>query len=219
MIELKHIWKKFGHNAIFKDLNLSINQGEMIAIMGNSGSGKSTLLNIIGLIEKPDEGEVIINNQKIEKLESKQVILAHRNLIGYIFQNFALVDNETVSKNLDIALMYVDGTKIQKEEKKKQALEYVGIPEKMNSKIFELSGGEQQRVALARVILKPCEIILADEPTGSLDEKTAADIISILKKLNSEGKTIIIVTHDPSIANNCNKIYHIENKTIGTSQI
>lgn len=211
MIELKNIKKSFGSKVILSNIDLKVNKGEMIAIMGSSGSGKSTLLNIIGLIEKPDNGEVILNGEKYDKIYGKKVMLAHRNLIGYIFQNFALVDNETVSKNLDVALTYNDGNKNNKIEMKKNILKYVSLSDKINNKIFELSGGEQQRVALARVMLKSCEIILADEPTGSLDEETSEVILKILKQLNQEGKTILIVTHNNDIAKKCDKTYHIIN--------
>ena len=210
MIELKNIKKSFGNKEILNNVNLKVNKGEMIAIMGGSGSGKSTLLNIIGLIEKPDSGDVILNNKRYSKIYGKQVTLAHRNLIGYIFQNFALVDNETVSENLDIALEYVNKNKKEKQLAKQKVLEYVGLSDKMDNKVYELSGGEQQRVSLARVMLKPCEIILADEPTGSLDEETSKEILQILKQLNKNGKTILIVTHNVNIANECDKIYTIK---------
>lgn len=211
MIKLKDIKKSFGSKVILNNVNLEVKKGEMIAIMGGSGFGKSTLLNIIGLIERPDSGEVWLNNTKYDKIDGKKVTLAHRNLIGYIFQNFALIDNETVSQNLDIALTYVKDNKNDKQKMKEDILQYVGLSDKINNKIFELSGGEQQRVALARVILKPCEIILADEPTGSLDDKTSEAIIQILKKLNQNGKTILIVTHNTNIAQKCDKTYHIIN--------
>ena len=159
MIELKNIKKSFGNKEILNNVNLKVNKGEMIAIMGGSGSGKSTLLNIIGLIEKPDSGDVIFNNKRYSKIDGKQVTLAHRNLIGHIFQNFALVDNETISENLDIALEYVNKNKKEKQLAKQKVLEYVGLSDKMDNKVYELSGGEQQRVSLARVMLKPCEII------------------------------------------------------------
>lgn len=214
MIELKNINKKFGSKVIFDNLNLKINKGEMVAIMGSSGSGKSTLLNIIGLIEKPDSGDIILSEKKYNKIDGRDVTLAHRNLIGYIFQNFALIDNETVSQNLDVALTYVKGTKGEKEKKKAEVLNYVGLSDKMNNKVFELSGGEQQRVALSRVILKPCEIVLADEPTGSLDEITTEEILNILDKIHNEGKTIVIVTHDMDVAKRCDKIYNITDKVI-----
>ena len=212
MIELQNINKSFKTKTIFKDLNLKINKNEMVAIMGDSGSGKSTLLNIIGLIERPDTGTVILNNQVFSKINNTKTILAYRNLIGYIFQNFALIDNKTVSENIDVALMYSGYNKKTKQNKKIEILKFLGLDNKLNNKIYELSGGEQQRIALARVLLKRCEIILADEPTGSLDQTTANDILNILTKLNKdENKTIIIVTHDLNIAKRCNKIYKIQN--------
>ena len=209
MIELKNITKGFGQKAVLDNVNLKVNKGEMIAIMGSSGSGKSTLLNIIGLIEKPDSGTILLNNKIYDKIDNHQTTLAHRNLIGYIFQNFALIDNETVSQNLDVALTYSNISKKDRQNKKMEVLKYVGLPNKIDSKIYELSGGEQQRVSLARVMLKPCEIILADEPTGSLDEETSEEILKILKHLNQQGKTILIVTHNVDIANKCDKIYKI----------
>ena len=209
MIELKNITKSFGQKAVLDNVNLKVNKGEMIAIMGSSGSGKSTLLNIIGLIEKPDSGTILLNNKIYDKIDNHQTTLAHRNLIGYIFQNFALIDNETVSQNLDVALTYSNISKKDRQNKKMEVLKYVGLQNKIDSKIYELSGGEQQRVSLARVMLKPCEIILADEPTGSLDEETSEEILKILKHLNQQGKTILIVTHNVDIANKCDKIYKI----------
>ena len=209
MIELKNITKGFGQKAVLDNVNLKVNKGEMIAIMGSSGSGKSTLLNIIGLIEKPDSGTILLNNKIYDKIDNHQTTLAHRNLIGYIFQNFALIDNETVSQNLDVALTYSNISKKDRQNKKMEVLKYVGLQNKIDSKIYELSGGEQQRVSLARVMLKPCEIILADEPTGSLDEETSEEILKILKHLNQQGKTILIVTHNVDIANKCDKIYKI----------
>ena len=209
MIELKNITKGFGQKAVLDNVNLKVNKGEMIAIMGSSGSGKSTLLNIIGLIEKPDSGTILLNNKIYDKIDDHQTTLAHRNLIGYIFQNFALIDNETVSQNLDVALTYSNISKKDRQNKKMEVLKYVGLQNKIDSKIYELSGGEQQRVSLARVMLKPCEIILADEPTGSLDEETSEEILKILKHLNQQGKTILIVTHNVDIANKCDKIYKI----------
>ena len=212
MIELQNINKSFKNKTIFKDLNLNVNKNEMIAIMGDSGSGKSTLLNMVGLIEKPDSGTVILNNKTFSKINDKQTTLAHRNLIGYIFQNFALIDNKTVSENIDVALIYSGYSRKEKQNKKIEILRFLGLDDKINSKIYELSGGEQQRIALARVMLKPCEIILADEPTGSLDQTTANDILNILIKLNKENnKTVMIVTHDINIAKQCDKIYRIKN--------
>jgi len=176
----------------------------MMAITGQSGTGKSTLLNIVGLLEEPDSGDVIIQGiENAWKSEKKQIEL-FRYTIGYLFQNYALIDNETVSKNLDVALEYVKLP--NKDDKKKEVLEKVGLLDKLNSKIYQLSGGEQQRIALARLMLKKNDIILADEPTGSLDEVNRDQVLSILKSLNNEGKTILIVTHDPEVSKICTNV-------------
>ena len=150
IIELKNINKKYGSRELFQNLDFSIKKGEMVAITGASGSGKSTLLNIMGLIDKPDSGEVLICGNKNPYDKEKIKLNLFRNNIGYLFQNYALVDNYTVSKNLDIALEYVKVTDKDKKKLKEEALDKVGLLDKLNNKVFELSGGEQQRVALAR---------------------------------------------------------------------
>ncbi|MBQ8998261.1 MAG: ABC transporter ATP-binding protein [Clostridium sp.] len=203
VIELKNVNKKYGNKDLFNNLNFSIEEGEMVAITGASGSGKSTLLNILGLIDKPDSGEVIICNNKNPYDNEKVKLNLFRYNIGYLFQNYALVDNYTVSKNLDIALEYVKSN--NKKELKEEALKKVGLLHKLNSKVFELSGGEQQRIALARLMIKENNIILADEPTGSLDASNRDLILELLKDLNKEGKTIIIVTHDNVVADMCTR--------------
>lgn len=208
IIELKNINKNYGNKYLFKNLNFSIKKGEMIAITGASGSGKSTLLNIIGLIDKPNSGEVSICGNKNPYDKEKIKLNLFRNNIGYLFQNYALVDNYTVSKNLDIALEYVKGK--DKKKLKEEALDKVGLLDKLNNKVFELSGGEQQRIALARLMLKKNDIILADEPTGSLDEDNKAIILRLLKELNNEGKTVVVVTHDKVVANMCDREINIK---------
>ena len=208
IIQLKNIDKKYGNKYLFKNLDFSIKKGEMIAITGASGSGKSTLLNIIGLIDKPDSGEVLICGNKNPYDKEKIKLNLFRNNIGYLFQNYALVDNYTVSKNLDIALEYVKGK--NKNKLKEEALDKVGLLDKLNNKVFELSGGEQQRVSLARLMLKKNDIILADEPTGSLDEDNKAIILKLLKELNNEGKTVVIVTHDKVVADICDREINIK---------
>ena len=203
-IELKNISKKYENKQVLDNFNLVVNKGEMMAITGQSGTGKSTLLNIVGLLEEPDSGDVIIQGiENAWKSEKKQIEL-FRYTIGYLFQNYALIDNETVSKNLDVALEYVKLP--NKDDKKKEVLEKVGLLDKLNSKIYQLSGGEQQRIALARLMLKKNDIILADEPTGSLDEVNRDQVLSILKSLNNEGNTILIVTHDPEVSKICTNV-------------
>lgn len=209
-IKLTNITKKFGSKKLFNEFNLEIKEGEIIAITGGSGSGKTTLLNIIGLIESHEGGTVDIFNIQKVKPNSKKAELAIRKYIGYLFQNFALIDNETVEQNLKIGLKY---SKLKKEDEKKMirnCLYKVGLKGYEKRKVFELSGGEQQRVALARVMLKPSKLILADEPTGSLDYENRDVILGLLKELNRLGKTIIIVTHDSYVANQCHRIVNLD---------
>lgn len=203
-IEFKDICKKYGNKVVFEKFNLTVEKGEMVAVMGDSGKGKSTLLNMLGLLETPDSGIINICGRKIPKINSKEATLLQRNLIGYLFQNYALIDNMTVDKNLDIALEYANVKDIK--AAKAAALEKVRLQGREENKIYELSGGEQQRVAIARLMLKPCEIILADEPTGSLDVHNRDMIIELLNELHRQGKTILIVTHDKYVANVCQRV-------------
>ena len=206
MVELIEVKKKYDGKIILDGLNFKINAGEMVAITGPSGSGKSTILNMIGLLEKPDAGIINLFNAPAPKINSSKSKLLLRNKIAYLFQNYALVDNETTDYNLNIALEYVKATKTQKRQMKIDALSKVGLGETyLKKKIYQLSGGEQQRIAVARIILKPCELILADEPTGSLDTQNRNEIIKILQELNQSGKTIIIVTHDEYVADQCSR--------------
>ncbi len=202
MISLINISKKFKDKSVINKLNLKVSKGEFIAITGNSGSGKTTLLNIMGLLEKPDSGDVVING--VKNPNGKQVRILQRDFYGYLFQNYALIENETVESNLKIALKYQKN--INHTEKINEALESVGLKGHNKKKIYELSGGEQQRVALARVILKKCEIIFADEPTGNLDKENRDIVFEILKRLNDEGKTIVFVTHDLDLAERAKRV-------------
>ena len=205
MIEIKNLNKKINDKVIFNNLNLTIEDGEMLAISGASGSGKTTLLNILGKLDKEYDGNIIIDNKNLKTITQTNYL---RNTIGYLFQNYALADNLTVTRNLDFSLKYSDDKSL---EAKENALEMVGLDPKeyLNKKIYTLSGGEQQRVALARLFLKPCSIILADEPTGSLDVKNRDVVLEILRKMNEHGKTVIVVTHDPYVLTVCNRVIKI----------
>ncbi len=209
LLELKNISKKFGDKVLFTDFNLSVYENEMICIAGPSGCGKSTLMNIIGMFEQPDSGEVRFNGTQLPKADSRAGRKLMHDNIFYLFQNFALIESESVDYNLEIPMM---GTKISRKEKqyrKKSALERVNLAGSLNKKIYHLSGGEQQRVAIARGYLKNYDLLLADEPTGSLDEKNRDEIISILKSFIDAGKTIVIVSHDPVVINSCQRIIRI----------
>lgn len=208
IIELKEVCKNYDKKILDK-LSLKIEENEMVAIVGKSGKGKSTLLNVIGLLEPINSGEIIIDGHKNIKPNSIESTKMMRNEISYLFQNFALIDQETVYENLDIALKYIKTNKKEKRELIINALKTVGLEGYEKRKIFELSGGEQQRVAIARIILKPSKIILADEPTGSLDIENRNKVIQLLRKLNKNGKSIVIVTHDMEVANNCDRIIEL----------
>lgn len=206
LIKLENITKTFNGNPIFANFNLEIEKGEFLGISGKSGAGKSTLLNIIGLLEEC-EGNIIIRGKKIDNINSKEARIVLKNEIGYLFQNYALIDDLTVYENLNIIF-----DNIPKKERRTLALRELnklGLGDVLNKKIYQLSGGEQQRVAIVRLILRNSEIILADEPTGSLDKKNGDIIMSLLKELHKEGKTIIMVSHDANAILNCSRVINL----------
>lgn len=192
MIELKNISKKYGNKTLFKDYSLSVDDGEFVIITGSSGCGKTTLLNIMSFFEPIDNGKIIVNDIDITKRKNQLKFL--RDHVGWLFQNYGLVDNKTVKDNLKII-----GKKCRSNFTLEQALDAVGLADKAEQFVYTLSGGEQQRVALARLMYKKCNIIFADEPTGSLDRDNAIQVMNILKSLNEMGKTVIMVTHDKSL--------------------
>ena len=194
MIELENITKTIGGKVILDHLSLRIDQGDLVAIVGKSGSGKSTLLNLLGLIDGEYSGRYEIfgqTNLAVNSAKSQTIIREH---ISYLFQNFALIDDETVEYNL---------------KKVEEILERVGLSATLHQKVSELSGGEQQRIAVARAILKPSQLILADEPTGSLDPENRDLVLKFLLEMNREGKTVIIVTHDAYVAQQCHRIIEL----------
>ncbi|OON90401.1 MAG: bacteriocin ABC transporter ATP-binding protein [Epulopiscium sp. Nele67-Bin001] len=197
MINLTNINKAYGNNVIFKNFSLQIEDKAFAVITGQSGKGKTTLMNIMGLIETIDGGTITLDN--IEVKGNKNKLLFFREKIAFLFQNFALIDELTVEKNLLLALEYSSYNKTEKVVKINQVLAKVGLKKYNNMKVYQLSGGQQQRVALARVILKDAKYVFADEPTGNLDEENANLVFKLLHDLNSEGKTIVVVTHNPNV--------------------
>lgn len=209
VISLKNVSKKFDNKIILDNISLNIHKGDFICLYGKSGCGKTTLLNIIGTLENYNDGSVEIFNKLDPIKHSKAALKLRREKIAYLFQNFALVEKMTVEENLKLALKYNNAK--NKKELIKEVLSEMGILDKLKVKVFKLSGGEQQRVALARNMLKPYEIMLADEPTGSLDEENKKVVIETLLNLNRQGKTIVIVTHDKDFLKVAKKVYLIEN--------
>ena len=204
---VNHIHKQYHNHVIFDDFSLEVEQGEFVAIQGASGSGKSTLLNMIGLLDKPDKEDVILFGNKNVKPFSRKANELLKNQIGYLFQNFALIENKSVFYNLNMSIEHFKFS--DKESRIKKALKDVGLENLENKKIYECSGGEQQRIALARLLIKPCELILADEPTGSLDERNKEIVFQILKNMQKQGKAIIIVSHDSQLVRRADKIINI----------
>ena len=207
-LKLEDIKMQFNQKVLFENLDLAIEKGTINTIMGESGSGKSTLLNIIGLLLKPTTGAINILDYQNVNPNTRQAMLILRNEISYIFQNYALIENDTVKENLLLSKKY---RKNFKEKELEESLEKVGISkEYLGHKVCELSGGEQQRIAIARTMLKPCEIILADEPTGNLDTSNKEKIIHLFKELKKEGKTIVCVTHDEEMAKSADRIIDLK---------
>ena len=194
IVNMQKISKVFGDHIILHQFDLRIDEGEFVVIIGKSGSGKSTLLNIMGLLLKADSGNLELFDKKNVRPYSVTAEKLLRNKIGYLFQNFALIDEETVYDNLKLVL-----TGKNKQNQMDAVLNEVGLQGYGKKKIFQCSGGEQQRIALARLLLKPCELVLADEPTGSLDHENKMIVCHSLKKMNEEGKTIVVVTHDEEL--------------------
>ncbi|MBP3235240.1 MAG: ATP-binding cassette domain-containing protein [Eubacterium sp.] len=202
MIKIHNLNKTFEDRLLFNNFNLDIPDGSFVVINGESGSGKTTLINMIGGIEPVDSGKIIVDGIDITRRINKKKY--YKNIVGFLFQNFALLENKTVRQNLEL---------IQKtgrsEIKIDEALDRVGLGNSAEKKVYKLSGGEQQRIALARLMVKKCSLILADEPTGSLDKKNSDMVMEILHDLNREGKTVIMVTHDMTIVKEENFVIHI----------
>lgn len=210
MLTIKNLTKKFENKTVFDHFNLTVEPGELVAITGPSGSGKSTLLNILGLIENFDQGDYLLFGEQNVKPNSKLAQQLIRDKISYLFQNFALIEEETVEANLLLAVRYLKADQKTKKATISSALQRVGLAGYEKSHIFELSGGQQQRVAVERAIIKPSELILADEPTGSLDLKNRDEIMTLLRELNQQGKTIIVVTHDQAVADQCQREVYLK---------
>lgn len=209
VLKLQNISKYYDKEPVLSNLNFSVNEGEMVAIIGSSGRGKTTLLNIMGLISEKNSGNIILYNHKDPSINSRVAMLLRRNKIGYLFQNYGLVDDETVYWNLKLALEYKKYSKHEKISKINDLLRSFNLEYIKDKKVYQLSGGEQQRIAIIRLILQDSSLILADEPTASLDKDNQKIIMDYLKSLNIKGKTIIVVTHNKDILNYFTRIVNL----------
>ena len=194
---------------VLKNINLTIGKGELLAIVGPSGSGKSTLMNLLGFMDKPTSGRYLLEEKDTSKFNDIQYARLRTQKVSFIFQEYNLLDDYTVYDNVELPLLHRRMRKKEKKELILSTLKKLGIEHKIDTKAAKLSGGEKQRVAIARALVTGCDILLADEPTGALDQERGKDIMDLLQILNKEGKTIIVVTHDPNIAARCKRTIRI----------
>jgi putative ABC transport system ATP-binding protein len=198
-------------------VSVTVDRGEMVAIMGPSGSGKSTLMNILGCLDRPTDGEYFLDDEKVSDLNDDQLALIRNRKVGFIFQSFNLLTRATALANVELPLLYA-GINSGRSDIAKTALEKVGLGNRIHHKPFELSGGQQQRVAIARALVNNPAIIMADEPTGNLDSKSGKEIMELLLNLNRSGATVIIVTHDPGIGEQTQRIIRVKDGLIVETQ-
>ncbi|QYJ14904.1 Arginine transport ATP-binding protein ArtM [Rubrobacter xylanophilus DSM 9941] len=208
MLAVRDLSKSFGSRELWSEVSFEVARGQMLALTGPSGAGKSTLLNCIGLLEKPDGGEILVEGTDITRFGRRAQRLFRRDTLGYLFQSYALIENATVKGNLDAAI--ASGSARRKRRRQyAEALERVGLSEREEEPIYQLSGGEQQRVALARLIVKRATLILADEPTGALDEENERMVMQILRDLADEGACVVVTTHRRSVSERCDSVFKI----------
>lgn len=213
IIELSHIYKSYYNGKmevpVLKDVSVSIDKGEYVAIMGASGSGKSTLMNIIGCLDKQTKGKFIFDGADIMKCSDRQLSDIRNMKIGFVFQNFNLLPRQSALENVELPLLYAGFSRRKRREMAKEALKRVGLEERMNFNPTQLSGGQKQRVAIARAIVNKPKLLLADEPTGALDTKSGDDVMELFEELNNDGVTIVMITHEPEIAEHAKRVMYI----------
>ncbi|MBE5946473.1 MAG: ABC transporter ATP-binding protein [Lachnospiraceae bacterium] len=213
ILELKNIYKTYIQGSmevpVLKDINLSVEEGEYVAIMGPSGSGKSTLMNIIGCLDKATEGTYILDGQEINDYKDKELSFVRNKKIGFVFQTFNLLPRQTALDNVGLPLQYAKVALRERKKRCEEVLDMVGLSDRMNFKPTQLSGGQKQRVAIARAMVNQPKILLADEPTGALDSKSGLQVMDLFDKLHENGVTIIMITHSEEIAKRADRIIKI----------
>lgn len=214
IIKMKNLMKTYvlGGETVYalNNVSLEIKNGEFLAIIGPSGSGKSTLMNMIGCLDRPDSGTYLLDGKDIEKMNDNQLAVIRNQKVGFVFQNFNLLTKLTALENVELPLEYAGLLTKERRERALEALDRVGLKERAGHLPTQLSGGQQQRVAIARALVGKPSIILADEPTGALDSKTSKEIIQVMKDLNEMGNTVILITHDPTVAKQAKRMVRIQ---------
>ena len=219
LLEIRDVKKTYRMGKVLvpalRGVSFDVKEGEFLTIFGPSGSGKSTLLHLMGCLDRPDEGEILIDGENVLKLSDDKLAELRLTKIGFVFQFFNLLPRLTALQNVELPLTIAGMHEKEAREKAEKTLKLVGLEARMNHRPFELSGGEQQRVAIARALINDPKIVLADEPTGNLDTKTGWEIVQLMKRLNEEkGQTFIVVTHDPHIAETAHRIVHLKDGVV-----
>ncbi len=223
MIEIKNLHKSYrmGSNVlhVLKGIDFSVKEGELVAIMGSSGSGKSTLLNILGMLDEADSGDYTLDGVPIKNLNETKAANYRNKFLGFIFQSFNLINYKSAWENVALPLYY---QRVPRKERQKKAVDYldrVGLKQWATHLPSELSGGQKQRVAIARAMAAEPKVLLADEPTGALDSKTSYEVMDLIQKINDEGNTILVVTHEHDIAQMCKRIVHLKDGVIEKDEV
>ena len=214
LIDLRHIFKIYylGGEEVRAndDVSVAIDKGEFVAIVGKSGSGKSTLMNIIGALDVPTKGEYYLGGEDVSKMEDKQLARIRNKMIGFIFQQYNLLPRLNLMENVEVPLVYAGIGRAERHARAKEVLEQVGLGDKLRNRPNQLSGGQQQRVSIARALVRNPAVILADEPTGALDSHTGREVLGMLQQMHDEGHTVVLITHDNSIAVQADRIIRLE---------
>lgn len=223
ILELKGIYKDYIQDKmivpVLKDINLNVEEGEYVAIMGPSGSGKTTLMNIVGCLDKPTKGEFFLDGRDVLKCKENEMSDLRLKFIGFVFQNFNLLPRQSALDNVSLPLSYAGVPRAKRKVIAAQALERVGLGDRMKFQPNQLSGGQKQRVAIARALVNQPKILLADEPTGALDTKSGEQVMELFQRLNDEGVTVVMITHDPDIAEHARRIVYIRDGEIVKEKI
>ena len=213
ILEMRHVYKDYQSGGmvvpVLKDICLQVKEGEYLAVMGPSGSGKSTLMNLIGCLDKPTKGELFLTGEDLLAMKENRLAEVRLRKIGFVFQNFQLLPRQSAAVNVALPLIYAGVPTKKRLEKAKAALEKVGLAERISFQPNQLSGGQKQRVAIARAMVNEPKLLLADEPTGALDSKSSAQVMELFARLNEEGTTIIMITHDSHVAGHAKRIVDI----------